>query len=96
MSEAATETSCFGETSIRSTLSVAVSVYSPGLAGVDHLVFELALGVEFCIRLGDHVTHFFGRGHVLDFVGHLAVFDLTIGRFDEAVLVHTGKGRQRC
>jgi hypothetical protein len=29
MSEAATETSCFGETSIRSTFSFGASVYSP-------------------------------------------------------------------
>ena len=41
------------------------------------------------------MTHFLGRGHVADFVSHLTINHLPVGRFDKAVLVHAGKRGQR-
>ncbi len=66
-----------------------------GFPGADQIVVELAVFIEVRVGLRHGVTHFFGRRHVVNFVSHLTFLHHTIRRFDKAVFVHTGKGRQR-
>jgi hypothetical protein len=49
ISEAATDTSCFGDTSIRSMLARGEHVSRRRLAAVDHLVLELAVLAELAL-----------------------------------------------
>ena len=95
ISEAATDTSCFGETSIRSTLRRRVQHEVAALAGGDEVVDEAAVLVEVGVRLGDGVAHLLGRRHVLHLVGDLAVPDVPVGGLDEAVLVDAREARER-
>jgi hypothetical protein len=78
ISEAATDTSCFGDTSIRSTLSRGASVYSPDWR-VLTISFSNALVGQMRVGLRHGVTHLLGRGHVDDLIGHLRVLHLAIG-----------------
>ena len=52
---------------------------------------KLALVVELGVGLRDGVAHLFGRRHVDDLVGDLAVDDLAVRGLDEAVLVDAGE-----
>ena len=73
ISAEATETSCFGETSIRVTFSRGLSVNSPRLAGRDEVVDETALLVERGVGLGDGVAHLLGGREIDDLVGDLCM-----------------------
>jgi hypothetical protein len=94
ISEAATETSCFGDTSIRSTFSRGQRVFAR-LAGVDQVVLELALLVQLRVGLRHGVAHLLGGGHVDTSSVTCPSFHLAVGRFDEAVLVHPREGGER-
>ncbi len=67
----------------------------PGLPAGDQVILELAFRVLVRVGLRHGVPHLLGRRHIDDLVGHLALDHLAVGGFDEAVLVHAGKGRQR-
>ena len=73
ISAAATETSCFGETSIRSICSGRQHDEIAGLAAIGQLVGDAALGVDRDIGLGDRVAALVHRRQVDDLVGDLAV-----------------------
>src|SRR3954469_8255328 len=73
MSEAATETSCLGETSMNWMFSRGASRRLPacrrlqegtGLPGVDALLHQVALSVHLRVRLGDDVLVLFPRRQV--------------------------------
>ncbi len=95
MSEAATDTSCLGLTSIRviwsrgairkSPLRRAETISSPKVPSL----FELGVG------LGDRVLGLFHRRQIDDLVGHLVVDDLAVRRLDEAVLVDPAEAGER-
>ena len=95
MSAAATETSCLGETSIRSTLSRGASMTSPAWRQTTNSSAKRAVVVELGVGLGDVVLRLFHGREIDDLVGHLAVDDLAVRALDEAVLVDAGEGRQR-
>ncbi len=56
---------------------------------------EAAVGVELRVRLSNVVAVFLGCGQVIDLVGYLAVYDLTVRGLDEAEGVDAGEGCQR-
>ncbi len=95
ISEAATDTSCFGRDVDQVDVGRRVQHEVARLAGRDEVVGEPALGVELRVRLGDGVAHLLGRRHVLHVVGDLAVLDPAVGRLDEAVLVHPREAGER-
>ena len=96
ISAAATETSCFGDTSMNSTFSRGVMMTSPARRQTTRSSVSMPLGVDRRVGLRDVVLRLFHRGEVDDLVRHLAVDDLaTIRRLDEAVLVDAREGRQR-
>ena len=62
----------------------------------DHKIFDqIAIFVHFGISLRDCVASLFHGGEIFDFVLQLAVFDLAIRAFDEAVFVHARMGGER-
>ena len=87
ISEAATETSCLGLTSISVIWSRGAIRKSPArraeMISSPKVPSLLSLGVG----LGDRVLGLFHRRQIDDLVGHLIVDDLAVRRFDEAVLV---------
>ena len=95
MSEAATDTICFGDTSMKLMRSRGMSVNSFSKRQRHEVVGEVALGVESRIRLRDRVLAFFDRRQVFDLVGDVAVLDAAIRRLEEAVLVGARVDRQR-
>ena len=65
------------------------------LTGRYQLLLEAAIGVQLGRGLRHGVLLLFHGGEIDHILGHLAVHHLTIRRFDEAILVHPGKGGQR-
>ena len=65
------------------------------LARLHQIFGKLALVVERGVGLGDLVLGLLHRRKVMDLFGRLAVHDLAVRAFDEAVLVHPRMGRQR-
>ena len=66
-----------------------------GFTGVDQFVGKAEITVKRFVRLCDDITAFFDRRQIDHLGGHLAVDNLAVRAFDEAVLVDTCKGRQR-
>ena len=66
-----------------------------GVTADDELFLELAVGVQHRVGLCDVVLRLFHRRQVDDVRRHLAVDDLAVRAFDEAVLVDAGEGRKR-
>ena len=66
-----------------------------GTADRDQLADKGTLCVEFGVGLGDGVPPLFHHRNVTHFIGNLAIDNLTIRRFDEAVAVDFGKCGQR-
>ena len=97
ISAAATETTCLGDTSIRSIDLLGRQAVVAGVAGNDRgRAANSPLAVELGIGLRDVVLGLFHRRQIDDVVGDLAVDDLAVRRLDEAVLVDAGEGRERC
>ena len=94
ISAAATETSCFGETSMKSMSSGRRHDEIAAVPAGDQVGGEAPLGIELGIGLGDGVAPFVHRREIDDLVGDLAVVDLAVRAFDEAVLVDPGIGRE--
>jgi hypothetical protein len=94
ISAAATDTSCFGDTSIRSMFSRGVIITSPEWRQTTNSSTSGRLR-KFGVGLGNKVLGLFHRREIDHFLGDLAVGDLAVGAFDEAVLVDPGEGRQR-
>ncbi len=94
-SDAATETSWFGDTSIRSTSSGLARTNSPSLRQETLPPMKAPLLVHRGVRLGDDVLLLLERGVEGDLVGDAALLDLPVRRLDEAVLVDAGVGRER-
>ncbi len=65
------------------------------MARRNDVVGEVAFLVQLGIRLGDGELAFFDRRQIIDIVRHLALGDLAVWRFDEAVLVGACIQRQR-
>ena len=95
MSAAATETSCFGDTSMKSTLSRGTRCTSPAWRQMIRSSVKRAARVHRRIGLRDGVAALFHGGEIDHLVGDPAVLDLAIGRLDEAVFVHPRIGRER-
>ena len=95
MSAAATETSCFGDTSMKSTLSRRNELHVAGMAHDHEIVGEAALGVDRGVGLRDGVAALLHRREIDHLVGDAAVLDLAVRRFDEAVFVHPRVSRER-
>ena len=95
MSAAATETSCFGDTSMRSTRSGATTITSPAWRQTTRSSVSVPSSSIGGVRLGDVVLRLFHRREVDHLVGDLAVLHAAERRLDEAVLVHPREGRER-
>ena len=95
MREAATETSWFGETSIRSTSSGLAWTNSPPRRLDTSSADELALLVELGVGLGDGVLLLLQRRVEGRLAGHPALLHLAVRGLDEAELVHPGEGGER-
>ena len=95
ISEAATETSCLGDTSIRSTFSFGVRPTSPAWRATIRSSTNWPLSSSCGVGLGDVVLGLFHGRQIDHVVGDLAVDDLAVRRLDEAVLVDARKGRER-
>ena len=65
------------------------------LTCVHHFIGEFTFAIKRRVSLRNSVAHFFGGGHVADFVSHLTVHNFPIWCFDETVFVHTCECRQR-
>src|SRR3546814_3446329 len=65
-----------------------------GFTRRDQLVDEAAIVVEIGVRLRNRVLLLFHRRQIDDVGRHLAVDDLAIRGFDEAIFVHARKGRE--
>ena len=66
-----------------------------GLPAGDQVIRETPFGVLCRVGLRHGMAHFLGRRHIDHLVGDLAVDDLAVRGFDEAVLVHPGIGGKR-
>ena len=88
---AATETTCLGDTSIKSTWSLAAGSASP-LIRPGTRSSTISPFVELDVGLGDDVLGLFHGRHVDDLVGGLAVLDPAVRALDEAVLVDHARG----
>ena len=96
ISAAATETSCFGETSMKSMSSgPRHHVLAAVAAGYQSSSVKRLLRSSCGVGLGDGVAALLHGREVEHLVGDLALLDLAVGAFDEAVLVDLGIGRQR-
>ena len=78
-----------GDLLARSHQEVAVA------AGRDDLLDERVVLVQLGVGLGDRVLRLFHRREVDDVLRHLAVDDLAVRRFDEAVLVDPAEAGER-
>ena len=95
MSAAATDTSCFGETSTKSTLSARHQQHVAMMTNRDQLFGELAVLGQRHIRLGDMMLGLLDRRQIAHLVGDLAVHHPPVRRLDEAVFVDPRIGRER-
>src|SRR6185437_3133363 len=91
MSAAATETSCLGETSMKSMSCGRAMTKSPLLR---QIVDDVALGVELDVGLANRIAALLHGGEIDDLVGHPAVLDAAIRALDEAVLVDPRESRK--
>ena len=64
------------------------------VAGVNALIAESAVFVQDFAGVSDDFAQFLRGVQVDNFVGHPAVFDAKIRRFDKSVFVNLGIGRQ--
>ena len=95
ISAVATETSCFGDTSMYWTSSGATKPISPRPDTHEHaLVEEVALLVDARVRLRDDVLVLVVGGEVRDLVGDAALLDLAVRRLDEAEPVDAAEARR--
>ena len=95
MSAAATDTSCFGDTSMRSTFSGGISSTSPAWRQTIRSSAKVPFGVELGVGLGDDVARLLHGREIDHLVGHLAFHHAAIRALDEAVFVHPRIGRER-
>ena len=95
ISAAATETSCFGETSIAVTSSGLHQAEIALPAHGDQLLGEAAVAIHRRVGLGDDELLLLHGGEVARLLLHDAVLDQHVRRLDEAVLVDLGEGRER-
>ncbi len=92
--EAATLTSCVGETSMYSISEGFDHGEFTAHSGGDQVPGEAALFVQRCVGLGDLVLLLLEGGQILGILGNLPVLDHTVRCFDESELVDAGKGAQ--
>jgi hypothetical protein len=88
MSEAATDTSWFGDTSMNSTRSGCTIVNSPPMRAETRSTVKWPLGVDGGVRLRDRVLLLLEGGEVDDLVGDAALLHAPVRGLDEAELVH--------
>ncbi|OIQ79544.1 hypothetical protein GALL_387200 [mine drainage metagenome] len=65
------------------------------MARRNQVIAEFTGFVQVAVRLGDHVLGLLDGGQVVDLVRHVAAIDAAVRCFQEAILVGTGKQRQR-
>ena len=94
MSAAATETSCFGDTSTASIFHAEPAARHHGARG-DQLLGELAVLAERHVRLRDIMLRFLYGRQIYDLIAHLSLYNLAVWRLDEAVFVYPRIGGER-
>ena len=95
ISAAATDTSCFGDTSIAVTSSGLTSRKSPCRRTETRSWVNRPSVVHRRIRLGDDELLLLHRREIAGLLLHHPVLHQHVRRLDEAVFVHLRKGRQR-
>ena len=95
ISPAATLTSWFGETSIRSTSVGTTATKSPPLRDETSASRKFTLRVDRCVGLRDNVFFFFNGRQIANLVGHPSVFHHPVRGLDETELIDAGIGAER-